>query len=289
MCPMIIITGGNGQLGQALQQHAPSWAQVNAIDKEDCDLADIPMLRARLFVEAPDIIINAAAIRGGAQSETDTEYIRAVNVDAVAAMVEAVDQTGGKLVQISTNLVFDGLASHPYRPDHVRNPVCDYGKTKAQSEDHLRKQDLLVRTGLIYSEGGKSFARGMITLMNERDLIEAPGDKIEGLTWVSGLARTIWALIARKASGTYHHCDEGSASWHEIAQAIAEDAYALGLIQRIPAIRVNPAYHGSALPLPSGQPPLDCHATRDLLGDAPVHWRECLRQSVHAIAGALRG
>jgi dTDP-4-dehydrorhamnose reductase len=282
---MIIITGGNGQLGQALQQHAPSWAEVNAIDVEDCDLADIPMLRARLVVEAPDVIINTAACRADDPAETDMGYLRAVNADAVAAMVEAVDQTGGKLVQISTNLVFDGSSSRPYRPYDVRVPICAYGQSKAESEDHLRKHDLLIRTGLIYSAGHHNFVRSMITLMNDREEIDVPAGTIGALTWASGLARTVWSLIAQGANGIYHHGDEGVASWEQIAAVIAEEAHALGLIRRIPAIRTRPDHEPPALALPPVQPPLDCHATRALLDDEPIHWREALRQMLHEEAG----
>jgi len=155
----VLITGANGQLGGALERLAPAWADINAIDVDDCDLTDVPMLRARLSVEAADVIINAAAYTAVDKAEADEDLARAINADAVAAMVEAMAETGGKLVHVSTDFVFDGTATRPYLPGDTRNPLSAYGRTKAEGEDHLRPEDLLVRTAWVYEAGGRiSFA-----------------------------------------------------------------------------------------------------------------------------------
>lgn len=129
----VLITGANGQLGRALQKFAPVWADINAIDIEDCDLADLSMLRARLTVEAPDLIINAAAYSDIDSAESDVELCRAINVDAVTTMVEALADTGGKMVQVSSVLVFDGRRPVPYLPSDERNPLSTFGRAKAVS------------------------------------------------------------------------------------------------------------------------------------------------------------
>lgn len=273
----VLITGANGQLGGALERLAPVWADINAIDVDDCDLTDVPMLRARLSVEAPDVIINAAAYTAVDKAESDEDLARAINADAVAAMVEAMAETSGKLVHISTDFVFDGAASAPYAPSSARNPLSAYGRTKAAGEDHLRTADLLVRTAWVYEVGGANFVRTMIRLMNERDEIAVVADQTGAPTWATGLARTIWALVEKGATGTFHHCDDGVVTWHEFAVAIAEEAHALGLITRIPTIR---AITSAEYPTPARRPAyslLDCSATRAFLGDAPVPWRDNLR------------
>ncbi|GIX19286.1 MAG: hypothetical protein KatS3mg120_0962 [Erythrobacter sp.] len=149
----VLITGAAGQLGRALQRTAPPHAAITAIDVEDCDLTDLPTLRARLTVEAPEVIINAAAYTAVDRAESDAQAARAINVDAVGAMVEAVAQTGGRLVHVSTDFVFDGAATRPYRPTDPRNPLSVYGRTKAEGEDLLRPADLLVRTSWVYEVG----------------------------------------------------------------------------------------------------------------------------------------
>jgi dTDP-4-dehydrorhamnose reductase len=273
----VLITGANGQLGGALQRLAPAWAEINAIDVDDCDLTDVPMLRARLTVEAPDLILNAAAYTAVDKAEGDENLARAINSEAVAAMVEAMAETGGKVVHVSTDYVFDGTASSPYVPDAPRNPQSAYGRTKAEGEDHLRPVDVLVRTAWVYEAGGANFVRTMIRLMKERDELGVVSDQIGAPTWATGLARTIWGLVEKQASGTFHHSDAGVASWYDFAVAIGEEALARRLIARIPRIRpITTADY----PTPANRPAfslLDCRATREALGEEPVHWRTNLR------------
>lgn len=273
----VLITGANGLIGGALTRLAPAWADINAIDVDDCDFTDISMLRARLVVEAPDVILNAAAYSDVDRAEREEDLARAINAEAVEAMVEAMAETGGKLVHVSTDLVFDSSATRPYLPNDVRNPLSAYGRTKAEGEDHLRPKDLLVRTSWVYEAGGSNFVRSMIRLMQEREELGLVADQIGAPTWATGLARIIWALVDKGASGTFHHCDDGAASWHEFAVAISEEAHALGLIPHIPVIRpITTAEYPTAALRPAYSL-LDCSATRALLGDAPVHWRENLR------------
>jgi dTDP-4-dehydrorhamnose reductase len=273
----VLITGANGQLGGALQRLAPAWAEINAIDVDDCDLTDVPMLRARLTVEAPDLILNAAAYTAVDKAEGDENLARAINSEAVAAMVEAMAETGGKVVHVSTDYVFDGTASSPYVPDAPRNPQSAYGRTKAEGEDHLRPEDVLVRTAWVYEAGGANFVRTMIRLMKERDELGVVCDQIGAPTWATGLARTIWGLVEKQASGTFHHSDAGVASWYDFAVAIGEEALQRGLIAKLPLIRpITTADY----PTPANRPAfslLDCRATREVLGEEPVHWRTNLR------------
>ncbi len=273
----VLITGANGQLGTALQRTAPAWADLNAIDVEDVDLTDAAMLTARLVVEAPDVIINAAAYTAVDRAESDEALARAINADAVAVMVEAMASTGGKLVHVSTDYVFDGAASTPYAPDAPRNPQSAYGRTKAEGEDALRPEDLLVRTAWVYAAGAANFVRTMIRLMNEREEIAVVADQVGAPTWATGLAQTIWALVEKGASGTFHHCDAGAINWHDFAVAIGEEAQALGLVTHIPVIK---AITTAEYPTPARRPAfslLDCSKTLAFLGQTAVPWRENLR------------
>jgi dTDP-4-dehydrorhamnose reductase len=235
------------------------------------------MLRARLTVEAPDLIVNAAAYTAVDRAESEVDLARAINAEAVEAMVEAMTETGGKLVHISTDFVFDGTSARAYVPDDPRNPLSAYGRTKAEGEDHLRPEDLLVRTAWVYEAGHANFVRTMIRLMKEREELRVVSDQIGSPTWATGLARTIWGLVEKGASSAFHHSDAGVASWYDFAVAIAEEAHALGLITRIPAILpiVTADY-----PIPARRPAfslLDCRATREVLADEFVHWRKNLR------------
>lgn len=273
----VLITGAGGQLGRALQATAPDSAELSAIDVDDVDLTDSAMLTARLAVEAPEIIINAAAYTAVDRAEEEEDLALAINADAVAIMVEAMEQSGGKLVHVSTDFVFDGASSKAYKPSDERAPISAYGRTKAAGEGHVRDQDLLVRTAWVYAAGGANFVRTMIRLMNERDELGIVADQVGAPTWATGLATTIWGLIEKGASGTFHHSDAGEISWYDFAVVIAEEAHAIGLIERIPAIK---PIASSDYPTPAKRPAfslLDSSATRALLGDKHIHWRENLR------------
>lgn len=274
----VLITGAGGQLGTALLRTAPEQADVNAIDVDDVDLTDAAMLRARLAVESPEVIINAAAYTAVDKAESEEDLARSINADAVAIMAQVMEETGGKLVHVSTDFVFDGNSHRAYLPDDTRAPISVYGRTKAEGEDHLRSQDILVRTAWVYAAGGANFVRTMIRLMNERDELGVVSDQIGAPTWATGLAETIWGLLAKGASGTFHHSDAGEISWYDFAVAIAEEGHAIGLISRIPSIiPITTADY----PTPARRPPyslLDSTATRELLGDTQTPWRENLRR-----------
>lgn len=273
----VLITGAGGQLGGALQRTAPTNADLNAIDVDDVDLTDGAMLRARLVVEAPDVLINAAAYTAVDKAESEEALARAINAEAVAIMAEQMAAQGGRLVHVSTDFVFDGHSSRAYRPDDTRAPISAYGRTKAAGEDHLGETDLLVRTAWVYEAGGGNFVRTMIRLMKERDELRIVADQIGSPTWATGLARTIWALLKKGASGTFHHADAGVASWYDFAVAIAEEALKVGLLERIPVIRPITT---TDYPTPAARPAfslLDCRETRELVGDEAVHWRTNLR------------
>jgi dTDP-4-dehydrorhamnose reductase len=273
----VLITGAAGQLGGALQRCAPDEAVITAIDVADCDLTDAAALRAVLASAAPDLILNAAAYTAVDKAESDEATAQAINADAVAIMAEAMEASGGKLVHVSTDFVFDGTSPRAYLPDDARAPISAYGRTKAAGEDHVRPGDILVRTAWVYEAGGANFVRTMIRLMKEREELGVVSDQIGAPTWATGLARTLWGLVAKGASGTFHHSDAGVASWYDFAVAIAEEAHAAGLLPRIPAIRPITA---ADYPTPARRPAfslLDCRATRAALGDTPVHWREHLR------------
>lgn len=273
----VLITGARGQLGGALQRTAPGHADITAIDIDDVDLTDEAMLRARLAVEAPDVIFNAAAYTAVDKAESDEDTARSINTGAVGVMADAIAQTGGKLVHVSTDFVFDGSSSRAYRPDDKRAPISAYGRTKAAGEDHLREDDILIRTAWVYEAGGANFVRTMIRLMHERAELGIVADQIGAPTWATALARNIWALAEKGASGTFHYSDAGVASWYDFAVAIAEEAHALGLISTIPAIRPIAT---EDYPTPARRPAfslLDSSATHAALGSQPVHWRTHLR------------
>tara|TARA_B100000700_G_scaffold269800_1_gene311418 strand:+ start:17 stop:799 length:783 start_codon:yes stop_codon:yes gene_type:complete len=247
---------------------------LHPVTRDDCDLADASAIAALIQQVAPDLVINAAAYTAVDKAERDEDAARAINAGAVAALVAA---HRGKLVHVSTDFVFDGTSSRAYRPDDSRNPISVYGRSKAEGEDCLRDSDLLVRTAWVYTAGGANFVRTMLRLMAEKPALNVVADQIGAPTWAPGLARTLWRLVAKDTSGTFHHSDAGVASWYDFAVAIQEESLTLGLLHN--AIPITPV-PTSAYSTPAARPAfslLDCSKTRALLDDGHTHWRTNLR------------
>jgi dTDP-4-dehydrorhamnose reductase len=271
-----LITGVSGQLGKELLARAPEGWTCVALDRAALDLSDANAIARVVDVEQPDLILNAAAYTAVDRAESEPELAHAINAGAPAAFSKALGDAG-RLLQVSTDFVFDGLRGHSYQPDDIRNPQSVYGASKAAGEDAAGDAAIIVRTSWVYAAGGANFVRTMLRLMRERDELRVVADQIGSPTWAKSLATAIWGLAAKDATGIWHHRDAGIASWYDFAVAIAEEAHALGLLDRIPAIHPIAT---SEYPTPARRPAfsvLDVTATREVLGDVSVHWRTNLR------------
>lgn len=273
----VLITGANGQLGKALLRQVPGEWQVDAVGRAELDLGDTNAVSAKVRAGGYDLVLNAAAYTAVDKAESEEDTALAVNAGAVGAMAQGLRETGGKLVHVSTDFVFDGRSSRAYRPEDTQAPLSAYGRTKAAGELAAGEDAIIVRTAWVYAAGGGNFVRTMLRLMRERDELRVVADQIGAPTYAPGLAATLLGLVARQASGIYHHSDAGVASWYDFAVAIYEEGRALGLLERDVTIVPIPS---SAYPTPAARPAfslLDSSATREILGDRPPHWRENLR------------
>lgn len=272
-----LVTGVGGQLGRALLSTAPEGWTCVALDRAALDLGDADAIARIVETEQPDLVLNAAAYTAVDKAESEPELANAINASAPGAFARALAGSGKRLVQVSTDFVFDGASGHGYRPGNARNPQSVYGASKAAGEDAAGDDAIIVRTSWVYAAGGANFVRTMLRLMRGREELRVVADQIGSPTWATGLARTLWGLAATDRPGIYHHRDAGVASWYDFAVAIAEEAHALGLIARVPAIVPIAT---SDYPTPAKRPSfsvLDVSGTRSLLGDAHVHWSTNLK------------
>ena len=271
-----LITGVKGQLGKALLAHAPAGWTCVSLDRAALDLSDAEAIARVVDAEQPDLVLNAAAYTAVDRAESESDLAHAINAGAPAAFSKALGDAG-RLLQVSTDFVFDGARGHAYLPSDIRNPQSVYGASKAAGEDAAGDTAIIVRTSWVYAAAGANFVRTMVRLMRERDELGVVADQIGSPTWARGLAITIWGLAVRDATGIWHHRDAGIASWYDFAVAIAEEAHAVGLLDRIPAIHPIAT---SEYPKPARRPAfsvLDVTATREILGDISMHWRANLR------------
>jgi dTDP-4-dehydrorhamnose reductase len=285
----VIITGAAGQLGQALCRLAPAPLELITTSRSGgdgsipLDLADAEACRALVQEHRPDWLINAGAYTAVDKAESEPELAQVVNAGAPAAFAQALQATGGRLLQVSTDFVFNGAQGSPYRPDQPVDPLGVYGASKAAGEaaaaGSLAPERLcILRTSWVYGPVGKNFLLTMLRLMREREQLGVVADQVGCPTATAGLAQACWAVLEHGLSGVHHWSDAGAASWYDFAVAIAELGQAAGLLEN-PA-RINPITTAD-YPTPAQRPSyslLDCTATRQALQRPPLHWREALRQ-----------
>lgn len=284
----VVITGGTGQLGGALLKTAPADWHCLSPDRRELDLTGHHSIAEYIDRTRPDWVINSAAYTAVDAAEGDQQMAMQVNAEAPAAIAAALDQYGGRLCQVSTDFVFDGETTRPYRPQDACNPLSVYGRSKLEGEIAAGSDALIVRTSWVYAAGGKNFVRTMLRLMANGTPLRVVADQFGSPSWAPDIARAIWALVSRDASGTFHHSDAGIASWHEFAVAIGEEARDLGLLESVSEITPIPT---EEYPTPAHRPrysALDCSRTRDFLGLAAKPWRENLRTMLAEEAALAR-
>ena len=278
-----LIIGANGQLGRALAACAPASVKLIAQTSAQLDIGDHAAVDAAFDDHAPAIVINAAAYTKVDAAEEMSELADRVNHRGVANLAQAARRSSARMVHISTDFVFDGMASRPYRTDAPTAPLNVYGATKLAGETAAGFDALIIRTSWLYSAYGNNFVATMLRLMRERPVLRVVDDQIGTPTSARSLADAIWKLAITGHVGVMHYSDSGVASWYDFAVAIMEDAAATGLLDRPIDIIPIPS---SAYPTPAKRPHysvLDKSDTIEALGYAPPHWRTSLRDVLEAI------
>lgn len=292
----VIITGAAGQLGVAIRRTLPAAMLGQPVEfiatsrsggegSLALDLADGAACRALVEQHRPDWLINAGAYTAVDKAENERDLARAVNAGAPAAFAEALQATGGRLLQLSTDFVFNGSQGSPYLPDQPVDPLGAYGASKAAGEmaaaEALEPARLcILRTSWVYGPVGKNFLLTMLRLMREREQLGVVADQVGCPTATAGLAQACWAVLEQGVVGVHHWSDAGAASWYDFAVAIAELGKAAGLLEN--SARINPITTAD-YPTPAQRPSyslLDCTRTRQALQLPPLHWREALRQVI---------
>jgi len=232
----ILITGAKGQLGKALTLllkdkkpyellltgHTPS--EDGSVAK--LDIADETAVNNTIKRVKPDIIINCATMTAVDLCESEQENAYRVNSQGAKYLAQAAAQIDAKLIQVSTDYVFDGKKKEPYIESDATNPLNVYGTTKLQGElfvlEHCKKS-MIVRTAWLYGEG-KNFVKTMLRLADSGNKIRVVADQFGTPTSTIELAKTIIYLMETEAYGIYHATCEGSCSWYEFAEMIFQVA-----------------------------------------------------------------
>lgn len=280
---MILIFGGNGQLGQELMRAAATRAiSVRSLSRVDADIGDSAAVTAALSHGKPALVVNAAAYTKVDLAETNVEDARRDNEIGPAVLAGACAVAGVPMVQISTDYVFDGTMTGAYRESDPICPINVYGRTKAAGEDavrHILKRHVIMRTAWLYSEFGHNFLKTILRLATTRDELRIVSDQHGSPTSAREVAEAILnvapALLRGNASwGTYHFTAGGVTSWH-------------GFASRVVAIQAP--ITGRKYPTAARRPAnshLDCRLFAQVFGFAPRHWTKGVDATARTLAAA---
>lgn len=280
----VLLTGAGGQLGTLLQRTLPHPCELIALTRDELDLTRRCDVAATVQNLRPDWIINAGAYTAVDKAETEQDLAFAVNADGAGHLAGAAAETGCRMIQLSTDFVFDGRHSMPYAPDAETNPLNVYGASKLAGERAVREalgaDAVIVRTAWVYAPQGQNFVRSMLNLLSEREALAVVDDQIGTPTSAEGLARVLWQLIDAGLAGTFHWTDAGVASWYDFALAVRDEALICGLLSRRTPVTPIPT---TEFPRPAARPAfsvLDKRGTWQALEVRPLHWRDALRRTL---------
>lgn len=274
---MFLVTGANGQLGQELRRILGEGAAY--VGHGELDITDEEAVKAFFADRSFELVINCAANTAVDKAEDDAEAAEKVN--ALGPLYLA--RYGHRIVQISTDYVFDGVSCRPYTERDAPNPVSVYGRTKLAGEEAVlaeAESSVVIRTAWLYSGFGRNFVKTMRRLGAERESIGVVFDQVGTPTYAADLAAAIVAMLPQIRPGmkeVYHFSNEGVASWYDFALAVMEESHLACAVRPIeseeyPARAERPAY--SVLN--------KAKIKRDF-GLVVPHWRDGLKRCVEAM------
>ena len=273
----VLILGGSGQVGKALQLSAPVDATIIAPSSREADLRNRDTLADIVRDCAPDVVINCAAFTRVDDAETEISEAQRINWGAPPVLAEAAATIGARFLHVSTDYVFDGAGGAPYRTDAAVSPLNVYGQSKVAGEiavRNLKTNAAIVRTAGIHSGGGVNFVATAVRLLSGGQVMRVVDDQVSTPTRAAHLAQALWALASRNdVRGILHFTDAGVASWYDVAHCVLDTLVAC---HAAPAgARVQPV-SSTEFPRPAMRPAvslLDKHASWTTLGFVPPHWR----------------
>ena len=243
----ILLFGANGQVGTELRCSLAPLGEVVATtrggtldDGNPCEVADFDApdsLPALIEGVAPDVVVNAAAYTAVDRAESDRDAAFRANAEAPARIAAACAARGARLIHYSTDYVFDGHGTRPYREDDPTQPAGVYGASKRAGEEAIAAtgaDHLILRTAWVYAAHGKNFLRTMLRLAAERDRLRVVADQTGTPTSAALIADVTALALAKPAlSGIRHLTAAGQTTWHGFAEAIVAGAHARGLLARV--------------------------------------------------------
>ena len=273
----ILITGAQGQLGQALQQ---------ALVGDDLILKDLPEFdltqagcESQILAAGPSVILHVGAYTNVDGAEREPDRAMAVNAQGTDFVARAAAALNARLIYVSTDYVFDGRQTTPYREEDVPHPINVYGQSKRDGELAALAgcpNTLVARTAWLYGQGGSNFVKTMMKLAREKPFLEVVGDQRGCPTNADDLALALKDLITSDLRGICHVTNRGDCSWHEFAEAIVS---LMGLSTPVRSITTEQMGRLARRPLYSVLAQERLHS----VGFSMPSWRDALQRFVSGV------
>ena len=280
---VVLVTGANGQLGQAIQSVVGNFPSIDFVFCSSLELNITDKNNCETIFEKykPQFCINAAAYTAVDKAESEPEKAYAINVTGAQNLAAVCKSNDTTLLHVSTDFVFDGLATQPYSEEAVPNPTGVYGVTKLQGEQAIQntwEKHFIIRTSWVYSQFANNFMKTMLRLASERDSLSVVSDQIGTPTNAVDLAECLLTIISTQHPtsnnqhpyGIYNFSNEGECSWYDFAAEIFKVNNISIHLQPIPT---------TAYPTPAKRPAysvLDKSKIKSLFGIEVKDWKESL-------------
>ena len=230
----VLITGSKGQLGSEIKELASEYENLQCVFKDlpELDICDAEVLNTFIIDQHINAVINCAGYTAVDKAEEEALIAQKVNSEGVLNLANALKKVDGKLIHISTDYVFDGNHSQPYKESDPVSPIGVYGHTKRAGELAVLNGSIdaiVIRTSWLYSVYGNNFVKTMLRLGNEKKSIQVVSDQKGTPTYAKDLAKTCLDILSdagstniSKKGSLYHYSNEGVTSWYDFASAIME-------------------------------------------------------------------
>jgi len=300
----ILVTGGNGQLGNEMrivaskggedryiftdvvEASSESVAMLRKLAGEGVDVStvklditDLDAIRAAVRENDVKVIVNCAAYTNVDGAESNQELAEMLNAKAPQNLAVAMKEVGGLLVHISTDYVFGKEPYNtPCREDQKGTPTGVYGLTKLHGEQNIISSGcnyIIIRTAWLYSEFGKNFVRTMLNLTATRPELKVVFDQVGTPTYAGDLAEAIVTIVGKPQTGVYHYSNEGVCSWYDFTKMIAEYSGQT-------ACNIQPC-HSEEFPSPVKRPAfsvLDKTKIKQTFGINLPYWTDSLKHCI---------
>lgn len=289
---MSIVLLGAGQLARALSLVSyKACCPCISLPRTCYPLVNDDLLRGELPRYRPDVIINAAAYTDVAGAEKEPELAMVVNCDGVARLAELAKQHNALLVHFSTDYVFGGAGSQPWRESDRPAPLNIYGKSKLAGERAILAsgcRHLIIRTSWLHSPWRDNFLKTMLRLAQSCDELQVVCDQVGAPTSAMMLAEVALFAVERvltkpELAGVYHVAASGAVSWYDYARCIFQEASPIGLIDKVPQLKpITSVDYGGLVKRPLNSL-LDTQLFQQSFGVHLPDWREGVTATLQAL------